>query len=366
MRTALTLILMFPLVASAQQDKSGKNQAKNTLEAARSSKGGADKEQLYLSVDESSLQDGADVVAVYDELDKLSAEDKSAHGRGNAKASIHLLEVLARARKPEHHAAVKALLEKENSQLSPAGLESVAPGERDGLIMRTERLHSLMEAAGLGANTQALPVLRTMRKKGGQSGKMAETAIAQIGNDEDLDEFVREIKKDSKSRVNILEFGVKGYRRVVNEINDSSVPSDEKVRIAARLPKAVSREYLSETRALLKHENSRVVIIAADTIGGSVAADDAGLIREMLVSRNPAIRHSAILAIERLGDPRFVPDLLEVLKHGEDDWDRSRTAYILGKQKIRSATSVLQEVADSDASNNVRRSAKAALEDISK
>lgn len=368
MRLVLTLILMSPLVASAKPAKSGETRAKDALMTARESKD-AKKEQTYLTIDESSLQDGADVSAIYEELEKLSAEGKSADRERNVKAADHLSSVLAKARKPKHHAAVRALLEKENSESGHwrmDALKAKSSGDSDRLSMRMARLYALTEAAGLGQNMQALPILRAMRKKGGEPGKMAETAIAQIGRDEDLDEFVEEIKRDPKSLINIDAFGPKGYRRVIKELNDPSTSADEKIRVAGRFPKAVSREHLPETLALLKHENPRIIMIAADTVRNSVAAEDSGLIREMLASQNSSIRDSGLLAIDRLWDAKFIPDAMKVLKHG-DGWAQARAAYMLGKHRVKESESVLREVANNpDAPDGVRAAAKRALEDLEK
>lgn len=369
MRLELLLILLLPIAAGAQQQKPGKNRAKDALAAARAAKDGGTEERAYLSVGEDSLQDASDVIAIYDELGKLPAEGKSEREKRRAKSANHLIEVLAKAQKPEHHAAVKTLLEKENSELSNGGLEAikaVTTGDYDRALMRQERLHALTEAAGRGGNTQALPVLRAMRKKGGQAGKMAETAIAQLGNDADLDEFIREIKKDPKSRINLLDFGEKGYRRVIREINDSTVSAEEKIRMAARLPKKVDKAYLADSKELLRHENPRVVMLAAQTVGNSVTSEDEGFIREMLGSKNRTIRREGILAIERLWDQKYVPDLIVILKTGTDSWDKSYVAYLMGVHRVREAEGALKTLADSTGPSDVRASAKKALDELRK
>lgn len=364
------LILMSPLAVSAKPAKSGIARAKDALMAARNSKDDAKKEQAYLAIDANTLEDGSDVSAIYDELDKLSAPNKSISGGRDAKVAEHLLGILAQARKPQHHATVKSLLEKELSQLPQWGQGAPKPttqGDYERRHMRMERLNALTDAAGLGQNTQALPVLRAMRKKGGQSGKSAETAIAQIGRDEDLDEFVKELMKDNKSLINIDGFGLKGYRRVIKEIKDPNTSTAEKMRILGRFPKIVSREYLPETLELLKHENPSIVAVAADTTGASLTANDSDIIREMLASQNPDVQHSGLSAIDRLWDPKFIPDVLKVLKRAEDGFAQSLAATILGEHKVQEAAPALRDVINNpNTSYSARASAKYAIEHLNK
>lgn len=362
----LALTLMLPLTVSAQPVTSGMARAKDALVAARGVKGDAEKEQAYLAINADSLQDGSDVVAVYEELDKLPAEvlSRPITPAGNIPAVKHLLGILADARKPQHHAAINALLEKENSKLTPkvfSYLKAMTAGDYDRMSRRADRLYALTEAAGLGQNMQALPVLRAIRKKGGLTGKDAETAIAQLGVDEDLEEFIREIKKDPKSLVNLDGFGLKGYRRVIKELNDNTVPEDEKNRIASCLPRAVERQYLPDMLALLKHENPRVVRTAAETVGASVTAEDSSLVREMLASQNS---NTGLLAIDRLWDPQYIPDVLQVLKHG-DGFGRRFAAYMLGKHKVQESEAALREIAaDSESPDSLRAAAKYSLEEL--
>ncbi|MEQ1935607.1 MAG: hypothetical protein ABL962_17240, partial [Fimbriimonadaceae bacterium] len=370
-RPLLALTLMLPSFAFAQQTNSRIIRAKDAIAAAHSIKGDAEKEQAYLAINSDSLQDGSDVVAVYEELDKLPAAvlARPTTPAGDIPAVKHLLDVLADARQPQHHAAVSALLEKENSKLTPkvfSALKAMTAGDYYRMSRRADRLYALTVAAGLGQNMQALPVLRAMRKKGGQSGKNAETAIAQLGVDEDLNELIEEIKKNPKSLVNLDGFGLKGYRRIVKELNDSTLTEDEQNRIAGRFPHAIERQYLPDALALLKHKNPHIVDIAADTIRSSVTSDDSVIIREMLASQNPSIRYSGLLAIDRLWNPKYISDVLEVLK-GSDGWAQSMAAHMLGHHKVQeSATALLDVVNNPNTSHSARESAKHALGELKK
>lgn len=365
-RPLLALTLMLPSVAFTHQANSAMIRAKDAIAAAHSIEADAEKERAYLAINAASLQDGSDVVAVYEELDRLPAGvlARPITPAGNIPTVKHLLDVLANARQPQHHSAVAVLLDKENSKLTPkvfSTLKAMTAGDYARMSRRADRVYALTVAAGLGQNMQALPVLRAMRKKGGQSGKSAETAIAQLGADDDLNELIEEIKKNPKSLVNLDGFGLKGYRRIVKELNDSTLTEDEQNRIAGRFPHAIERQYLPDALALLKHKNPHIVNIAAGTVGASVTADDSVLIREMLTSQIPSIRNAGLLAMDRLWDPKYVADVLEVLKHG-NGFAQSMAASMLGEHKVQeSRAALLAVVNDPNTSYSVRSSAEYAL-----
>mgnify|MGYP001565232660 CR=1 FL=1 len=358
MKLLLTLTLMLSSVAFTQPASSGVIRAKDAIAAAHAIKGDAEKERAYVAINANSLQDGTDVVAVYEELDKLPVGvlTRPITPAGNIPSVKHLLDVLADARQPPHHAAVAALLEKENSKLTPK-----TASDYDRLSRRADRLYALTEAAGLGQNMQALPILRAMRNKGGQSGKYAEAAIARLGVDEDLDKMIEEIKKDPKSLVNLDGFGLKGYQRILKELNDSTLSEDEQNRVAGRFPRVVEREYLPDALALLKHQNPHIADIAANTIGSSVTSDDSDIIRGMLASPNSSIRNKGLLAIDRLWNPIYIEDVLKVLKH-DNGWAQSMAAHMLGKHNVKESEAALIDVVNNpDSSDGVRKSAKYAL-----
>lgn len=328
-----------------------------------------EREKAYLMFDESSISDDNDVKALYEGIAAIPSMRDDKHSERRMRIIRHLAAQLTKCQRPEQHAILKELLEREDRDipkgyLGPWGVKSEEELSRESV--RYERLSAIMNAVGHGKNELALPTLRKMRGKGGQAQKMAETAIGRIGKDDDLDAFIREIKSDPNSNIDLIEFGRKSFDRILREIDDSSVPAAEKRRIAARLPSAVRKEDLPTITKLLKNENPDIVDIVTGIVGRSVTADDDVIIRDMLKSPQRMIRGPALLAIDRLWDKKYLPDVLTTLKKGATPWERSCAARILGSHKVVESEQALQDAARNDPTESVRESASFAYQSLTK
>lgn len=369
-RFFLALLLIGASPAFGQQPRGRRPKAKDAVRAARSAPNEEAKERAYEQIDSDSIEDDDDVKAIYSEIGEVPGAFKGPRAsERRISAAKHLSEVLAKCEQPKYHKAIRDLLDSEDKTLGKGfmgawGAKSQDELERD--TIKYNRLKGLADAAGNGKNEQALPSLRSMRKKGGQAGKLAETNIGKIGRDEDLNEFLSEVRTDPRSLVNVAGFGRKALVKILGDIDDPSIPADQKVRLAGRLPRRVTSEDLPRVQKLLTNDNPRMVIIAAEIVGGSISTDNDKTIREMLASKNRAIRGPALLAINRQWDSRYVPDLIAILQKSPDDGDRGLVATILGEHRVRDAESSLREASTKDPSSNVRDTAAAALRELSK
>lgn len=371
MKLALAVLCLFSALPSFAQPKEPKHlKTKDAVKAARLAATEDAKERSYKQIAADSIEDDQDVRALaaeISEVPKIFKGDKARQRR--LSAAKHLAKVLAECKQPKHHAVIKELLDDESRALGrnymgPWGSKSEDELESD--TIKYEKLKALADAAGNGKNELALPALRAMRKKGGQAGKLAETTIGKVGRDEDLDEFVREIKSDPRSLVSLYGFGRKGFARVSKELNDPTIPAEERVRLAGALPTSVSHDDLPDAAALLKHSDPRVVSVAARTVANSLTPADDALLRELLKSKDQAIRGPAILSIDRNWDPKYIPDLIEVLRKDPNDGNRSAVAHMLGTRKVKTAEADIRAVATADPVPWVRESAQEALNSLSK
>lgn len=366
----IVFLLLSTSTSLAQPQKSKRVRARDAVRAARLAATDDAKERAYKQVESDSIEDDQDVRAIaaeISEVPKVFKGDKARERR--IRTAKHLAAVLAECKEPKHYRVVKELLDDEDKTLGrnymgPWGSKSEDELERD--TIKFEKLKALADAAGKGKNEQALPTLRGMRKKGGQAGKMAETTIGQIGRDEDLDEFVKEIKADPKSLINLSAFGRKSQTRILSEVKSGRLPSDVRFRLASRLPKFVEKDDVPQIKELLKDDNPRIVSVAAETVANSLAQSDPGGLREMLKDKNKSIRGAALLALNQNWDAQFLPDVLDALKTDSYEGHRSLVIQMLISQKIRSAIPNLREVAAGDSVPWVRELAQDAIRSLEK
>lgn len=366
--SGLVVLALVTLPMSTSSAVAGdRKEVRDVLAEARAAKDGDEKVMAYLRVDAESVGDEADVQALYLEFFRLETELKSKDSGRLTRVSEHLANVLASCQDPKYRRIIKELVDKENAELGtnywgPWAVKSELELMRE--TPRYARLSAVLEAAGKGKNDESLPALRNMRKKGGQAGKMAETAIARIGRDEDLDEFIREIKADDKCMTSLYGFGRKGTARVIRELNDPQVSELEKRRVAGQMPQYVPQEDLPAIFGLLKHPDQRIVKIAARTLGGSLTTRDEVLLRDLIKNRDQAIRGPAIRSLERIWDEKFLPLALDILKTDPDAGNRSFVIHLLISHKVRAAEAALLEAANVDSAPWVREEAREALKSI--
>ncbi len=365
MKLFLSGLVLLNSVPALAQPKEKHLRAKDSIRAARQATSYEAKASAYRQIDENSVQDDDDVKEIYDELKNFPLEPREVkQAKQRLKTAQRLASVLGKSRKPSQHSIVRQLLELEEAELpinylGPWGAGTDEDGVKEAL--RFGRYKALVEAAGAGKNSSALPVLRKLRKKGGEAGKSAEVAIGQIGKDEDLNEFIAEIKRDPKARIYLDGFGEKAVDRIVKDIEGGTGPEEEKIRLLAAMPTRVPTESMGKVRSLLKHPNPRIAEIAARRLRTSMGAGDEAGVRELLASTNRAVQDEALNAVGDHWDLKFLPQLLAVLKNDPAAYRRSIAANILGKNKVIEAEQALRDAAGSDADSNVRESATFAL-----
>jgi hypothetical protein len=131
-----------------------------------------------------------------------------------------------------------ALLEKESSSIPNnywAPITATGWLERSREQARWTRLKALAAASGHGKNRKALPALRAMIDKGGLALEAAEVPIGEIGDPQDLEDFLQRLKVNPKLKLQLQAFGAMAIDRIMRELNDPSVPQNQKARIRGGL-----------------------------------------------------------------------------------------------------------------------------------
>jgi HEAT repeat protein len=230
------------------------------------------------------------------------------------------------------------------------------------LAVREKRLFGLLGAAGTGKNRRALPILRAMLKTGGVYSREIAIAIGRIGDPGDLERFIAIDKHDRSHKVDLSGFGVMAIDRIMKDVDNPAIPSQDSEAIMGYLGTAVGHETVSRYQTLMRHKNSFVAKSAAEAIARVAEPSDEPLILGMLKDENPVIRRAAIAALEKIWDDKYAPAVITALRD-PDDSVGSRAAECLGARRVCLADSALRS-AMKDGSNLVRDSAKAALNNL--
>jgi len=336
-----------------------------TLIEARNAADDAARGLFYQQIQGAIPKEPKDVRALYDELHRIESEHPDENrAKRLIKLSKPVSDALARSTDASSHQVIADILVLEEEAISagdwgPWGATSKQEALQAEL--RMGRLQALTRAAGAGKNERALPALRKMRRKGGVTGKLAETAIGEIGKSEDLDAFIAGIKNDPTSRVSLSGFWAAAVDRIMHEIEAPTLSREQKRRLIGCLPNFVSYREMPRYQALLSHRDADVVKVAARIVGNSVTGDDVQVIRDMLASGNHHVKGSAMVALQRVWNIRMLPDVLKVLRDNPDSGNRSVAAHILGGHNVQEAKTALQEAAQKDPVPSVRESAATAL-----
>ena len=262
----------------------------------------------------------------------------------------------------KYHALIAAWLAKEKTFFPDKGTQGAynARSARK-LAVREKRLFALLAAAGNGQNTQALPVLRAMLKKGGVYSDQIAVAVGRIGDPADLERFVKINKHDRRGKIDLSGFGVMAIDRVMKDVDDPSVPSQDKDSIIGYLAGALGHKTLSRYRLLIHHKNDFVSRTAAEAIARIAEPEDEPLILLMLKDENPVLRREAISSLRKIWDDKYAPVVVAALKLDPDETVRSRSADCLGARRVCAADSALR-AALQDGSSRVRDAARTNLD----
>ena len=328
------------------------NDAHQALSAAR---GSASPEAQSICQDLPSLPTPSenDVIALYAELK-------------NPKICQDLEPVsqaLGQCGDAKYHPLIAAWLAKEKTLFPDRGTHGAynARSARK-LAVREKRLFALLAAAGNGKNRQSLPILRAMLKKGGVYSKEIAVAIGQIGDPADLERFIKINRHDRRRKVDLSGFGVMTIDRIMKDVDDPAVPSQDMESIIGSLGSALGHETISRYQALIYHKNSFVSQTAAEAIARVAEPGDEPLILRMLKDENPVLRREAISSLRKIWKDAYAPVVVSALKLDPDDTVRSRAAQCLGTRRVCAADSALRSAMKDDGSSYVREAAKSNLE----
>ncbi len=263
---------------------------------------------------------------------------------------------------PKYHPLIAAWLVKEKTLFPDRGTTGAYNARTSRkLAIREKRLLALLAAAGNGKNRQALPILRAMLKKGGVYARETAVAIGRIGDPADLERFMDSNRRGRGTKIDISGFGVMAIDRIMKDVENPAINSQENEPNIEYLATALGHETLSRYQSLLHHKNSFVAKTAAEAIARVVEPGDAPLVLTMLKDGEPAVRRGAISALERLWDEKYAPVILSALKSDPDETVRSKAAQCLGTKRFCAADPALRS-AMKDPSGQVRDAAKSSLD----
>ena len=262
----------------------------------------------------------------------------------------------------KYHRLVAAWLAKEKTWFRDRGTHG-AYNSRSArkLAIREKRLLALLAAAGKGKNSQALPILRAMLGKGGVYSQDIAVAIGRIGDPADLERFMEMNRYDSRQKIDLSGFGVMAIDRIMKDIDDPAIPSQDNESIIGYLGSALGHETISRYQSLLHHKNSFVSKTAAEAIARVAEPSDEPLILRMLADESPVIRREAVFALRNIWDEKYMPVVISALKLDPDDIVRARAAECLGTRRVCAADSALRSAMKQDGSSYVRDAARSNL-----
>lgn len=364
----LSIMMSLPGIAHSQKKPRKYTGLRAALDAAKNARDENVENEALDEVADSAPATRDDVVAIYEAIKDV---EKKADIKGDKRAeekARKMARPLQKCADPKHHAVIAELLEKESADLRNGftpivGHSGGQKNERD--TIRFARVSLLMEVAGQGKNRDALPALRKIVDKGGLTGEVASTAVSQIGDPKDLDDFVRRIKKNPKTRLDLSGFGAPAIDRIVSEVDSTKLDADASGALIVRLGRIKGPGTTQRLKGLLKHKDRRVVETASLALSQSMTKEDSGPIVEMLKDPDAEVRFQGLVALaEKAWSPDKAPLVINLLKNDPDVGVRSQAASILGRKNVKAAEGDLK-TALKDPSRRVQSAAEGALKWIS-
>ena len=347
------------------------------LKAANNASDQKERSEIFNEISEMPIQTTSDVQALYDEMQNTEREAKkhpalakdSIAARDILDRTHALSSALSKAVQPENHEQVAKFLEQESSGLPRfyAGVrEETSQEEYLKAIPREERLQALMEAAGKGKNRAALSVLRKMAKRQDFAGNLAVKTISQIGDPQDLENFISQIKRNPKARFDLSGYGPMLTNRILTELNDSSSSSELRQKFAGYLVQAGDHAGIPRFLPFLKDKDRVVAHIAARAIAQNVTSNDPQVLQTLLKDPDEEIRGDVLDVLNNHEwNPAWSAILINILEKDKGDSCRMMAAHLLGKYKVQEGRSALEK-ARNDQSMLVRGAAESALQKLSK
>ncbi|MDP3541636.1 MAG: HEAT repeat domain-containing protein [Elusimicrobiota bacterium] len=364
----LGLAVLFPRAAYSEKKPRKYANLRAALEAARNAKDAGTEDAALDAVADSEPAGREDVIAIYDAIKDV---EKKADAKGDKKAlarAFKLARPLQKCTEPKHHAVVAELLEDESRNLPRNFTPVLGHGggqKNEKETIQFARVSLLMEVAGKGKNRDALPGLRKILNKGGLAGDRASGAISQIGDPQDLDDFVQRVKKDPKAQLDFSGFGVAGIDRIMREVDSEKLNAQVSGALIVRLARMQGPGAPQRLKTLLKHKDRRVVETVSVALSQSMTKDDSGPIMDMLKDADAEVRFQGLVAlVEKTWSEDKAPIVINLLKNDPDAGVRSQAASILGRKNVKSAEPELK-AALTDRSSRVQMAAEGALKWLS-
>lgn len=359
--------LMVLQSAMAQSQAKTKRHAnmREALGAAMSTRDQASETEALEEVTQSEPTSREDVIALYDAIKTIG---KSANVKGDRKAREKALKVghpLQKCLDSKHHAVIAELLEKEARDLPRNLMPTIghAGGAQDErATIRFAAVSTIIDIAGRSKNRQALPGLRKLVDKGGPAGNLASGALSQIGDPQDLENFIQRVKKDPKAQLNFSGFGVAGIERIMREVDQNKLSKEVSGALIVRIGGMDGPGATAALKGLLTHKDRRVVETASNALAQRMTKDDSQGIMSLIGSSDPEVRFQGLTALaEKAWSEDKAPIVIGLLKNDPDAGVRSLAAYTLGRRNVKSSAAALTSALN-DESRRVQSAAEGALQ----
>ena len=321
-----------------------------------------------------SIRDREDLAALYSESERGEQNIPELSNDGELLKYHRNAELLAlhleNCTDPALHHDVVALIEKEVKQFEHDKFDpSVSPTTRRAVSvgLRQVRMAALIKATGSGRNREARPILWTVIEKNQDQyyGQLAARALGKIGEPEDLDKIIKLVEAKPQLRLPLDSFGATLIPRILNEWARSDLPSATTARLAGSLVGVCTHDNIATFVPLLQHPNNLVVRAATNAVEKNLQSGDTAIIESMFKNSSPIIRGAASTAVDNHAwDNKYIPLLIDMLKHDDYYVNRADAASTLGNHGIRDAVPALQDALN-DPVQNVRENAAYALKRIS-
>lgn len=340
------------------------------LNVAKNSQDKNEQLSIIANIDNDPAESATDLKSLYDLMDDVRAEYKEGNKGANALTKAKAISrAISKCTQPQFNSEVATLLEDENQSLPARYMGPVATlglGETESELFEYSRLEALTKAAGNSQNKEALPALREMAERNDAAGDLARVAIAKIGQPEDLQSAINQIKQNSQKRAVLGEFGRPGLNALLSEIRNPSVTITQKKNLAGFLRQFTSHDTLDVFVGLLHDKDPHLREIAAQMIAQTMAEGDESILDQMLHDSDGEIRGEAINSISRkFWNASNIQVVCNILLTDRNELVRESAAIALGEHRTVSAKPDLERALQ-DKSAWVRDAAKGAIDLINR
>ncbi len=323
---------------------------RHALAALKAAKTDDERRRVYQAIPQVPIADHDDMTALYEEARSRQRWAPVLASSAAFDAYIRdaqvLNERLSTATDSKLDGDVAALIEREAADLPsstlpilPVGHMTLGVGARS--LLRVQRLHALMDAAGAGKNDKARAALWKMvdAVHDAYFGQLAVVELGRIGNPADLDKLIAMVQADPRLRFEFTSFGPAALPKIVDAIRRSPMPPPEFGALAMGIVETSNHDSLPQLVPLMHDPNKLIAAKAIQAVGQHLQTTDMALITSMLNDPASNVRAGVF---DYLGgrlpwdENLFGPILIRMWEsRSSEDWDVA--GNILGRQKARSA-----------------------------